>query len=139
MRQIIDTPNQILNSIFLKAARLRELDNYLHEFLDPEVAEHCRVANLDKGQLTIETDSAAWATHLRFQRMELLNRFRTEGKLHGLRSIKHYVRPNALNPAQPPRRQLHLSASSAEQITKSANQIKHKALHDALQRLASNC
>jgi len=85
--------NTLLGQIVQKAKQLQTLEQQMRAHLAADLAKHCKVANYHHGCLVIETDSAVWATRLRYSTPDLLTSLRQEEKLYQLRSIRHYVRP----------------------------------------------
>jgi predicted nucleic acid-binding Zn ribbon protein len=53
---------------------VRALQEGWSDLVGPEVAEHVRVAGIDRGTLLLEVDAPAWATRMRFGARELLGR-----------------------------------------------------------------
>ena len=77
-----------------KASRLIELDKLLKTVLPEEMVPHCRVMNYQNQVLTIETDSGAWATTLRYQERDLVRRLLPYRELSDLRQVIAKVRPS---------------------------------------------
>jgi len=92
MKKILQKPQAQLQKILQKAEEIAALDTCLSEFLEPELAKHCAVANLRENCLIIVCDSATWATHLRYATPDLLQQLRRKKQFYQLRSIEHYVR-----------------------------------------------
>jgi len=82
-----------LKDMYQKVESIKKLDKLLKRFLDPALAAHCKVANIQKSCLILETTSPAWATRLRYQIPDLLNQLRKDGGLHHLGSIRYYIKP----------------------------------------------
>ena len=87
------TGNSNLAAIIHHAEILRRVNQlFLQSLNDVEFAKHCQVMNWQQGRLTIMTDSAAWATRLRFLTPRLMQTLQVE--LKELKEINYRVRPN---------------------------------------------
>ena len=71
---ILNRRGSQLQEIFDKVAHLSTINAALKKVVPPPLNEHCCVANLEAGCLTIETESAVWATPLRFQLPAILQK-----------------------------------------------------------------
>lgn len=69
----------------------------MRAFLDPLLEPHCQVANLRSGCLVIMTDSAAWATRLRYTFPDLLSRLRFETRLFNVTSLQCVVQKERID------------------------------------------
>ena len=76
-----------------KIEQLAKLNRIVHQKLDPELAKHCRVANLRDGILILTTASPTYGHLLRFEKGELLTRLRAEPAFCHLKSIQTHVQP----------------------------------------------
>lgn len=117
------------------ARQLQSLDTQLAACLDPEAAAHTRVANLNNGRLVIHTDSAAWATRLRYLVPQLLRCLHKAPSLTHLQGIDIRVSPLA-QPASPVTRPAILSADNAALLDSTADTLSDPGLRSALKRLA---
>lgn len=139
--QILQTkPSYQLAHIMDKIAQLNIINEALKKVLPSPLGEHCRVANLDAGCLTLETESSVWATHLRFQLPFVLQKLRPLVGLYKLDKLAYYIqsptpqRSGAVKEKRPP---VLLSAQSGESLRQAALGVECPALKDALLRLAS--
>jgi len=104
--------------------------------LPPDLRAHCSGATTVGGQLLLFTESSAWATRLRYQQRDLINRLRAHAYLP-ISAVRIQVTPSAqtLTPARSP---LKLSHANAAMIRKSATVIADSDLQAALRRLAKH-
>ncbi len=93
LAQILGRKSSNLGQILAKVRALQNLTLRLREWLAPEIAAQCCVANLRENCLVIQVDNAAVATHLQYQSAELLSKFRTPDNLPSLANLKIIVRP----------------------------------------------
>ncbi|GAA5194305.1 DUF721 domain-containing protein [Ferrimonas gelatinilytica] len=77
--------------------RLREA---LLPLLDPAMHTQFRIANLRDGKLVLELTSAAWATRLQYQRLDILSQLRQQG-FPMLTTIEFKVNPALSRLSQP--------------------------------------
>jgi len=132
----LNSSNQTLQQLVKKAERLLDLNQRLLEQLATPLKEHCKLANWRNGCLVIETDSAVWATQLRYSSPDLLERLRKIPEFYGLCSIHCYIRPAVSVADAEVHSSMSLSPENAELIAATASGIEDKALSSALQRLA---
>lgn len=137
MRRLLNTKTSQLADIIAKSHYLQGLNKQLLKHFDPALAEHCTIANFDKGILVVEIDSAAWGTHFRYGTPELLATLRREEGLYNLRSIKSYIRPGAAA-RQKTKKSVKLSEQAGTTLRDSAQSLPESPLKEAMIRLASN-
>ncbi len=104
--------------------------------LPPDLRAHCSGATTVGGQLLLFTESSVWATRLRYQQRDLIDRLRA----HAYLPISA-VRIQVTSPAQTltsARRPLQLSHANAATIRKAATAIADSDLQAALRRLAEH-
>ena len=104
--------------------------------LPPDLRAHCSGATTVDGQLVLFTESSVWATRLRYQQRDLIDRLRAHAYLH-IPTVRIQVAPPARIPSPAPR-PLQLSQANAAEIQKTASAITDLDLRAALQRLAKN-
>jgi hypothetical protein len=92
MADVLDKSKDL--SKFIKQINhLSKINQAVKEHLTPDLASHCRVANLRDGVLILRTSSSIWGHQLRFQEMALLSALRTMPEWCGLKSIQSRVVP----------------------------------------------
>ena len=118
---------------------LRRLTRVLRTQLDPELADHCYVANIEQETLVLLADTAARASKLRFYSATLLESLPQLDRVFA--RIK-YIKVKILNqspqtqestttPAKP-----KMNPENAACIQTLADSVDDVELHDALTRLA---
>lgn len=123
-----------LKRLIAHADDLARLQRQVHALMDPELAAHCRVADLTRDTLVLEVDSPAWATRLRYQGNGLLRTLRASPELAAVTQLRTCVRPPQAPAAK--ERRAHLSEQGAEALRRAADVIDDPALSAALRRLA---
>lgn len=137
MKPLFRTKNKFLNELLQKANEEKRLTKLLKKFLDPELADHCKVLHLQKGCLTIAFSSAIWSTKFRYHSATLLSQLRNEGQLYQLRTIKTVIeQPLSLPKKDISPQQKVRNVESANIIQSAAISIKNEALRNALEKLA---
>lgn len=68
-------------------------DEVLHSLLPDELAPHCHTVNIISNTIVIETDSAVWATRLRYLAPELIKILQQNSPFAHLTEIQCRVRP----------------------------------------------
>ncbi len=61
------------------SGQLDQLREALLPLIDPAMHAQFRIANLRDGKLVLELTSAAWATRLQYQRLDILSQLRQKG------------------------------------------------------------
>ena len=125
-----------LEQLVRRARYLESVDDALQQLLGPSLAGHCRVANVTRDSLVLQTASAAWGSRLRYLAPGLLQQL---SKQLGWRQIKHakvQVRPEAFPDQEKPARRAHLSRESATLLREVAENTEDPALRAALLRLS---
>ena len=129
---------------YLDGSRLRRLSKRVREqqallcairdALPESVARHCVGAAREGDCLTLFSDSATWATRLRFLGAELPRNLGGIGRT--LREVRVRVAPPAVR-AQPPSRSIEpLSPATVQVLMETAASLSDGQLQEALRRLA---
>lgn len=130
----------VLRDIVQRANSFAVLQRIVHSYLPGAAAEHCQLANYNQGRLVLVIDNAHWATRLRYQQNQLMDKLCQHNEFSDLQRIQFKVRPNtAFNDAiheQKPR--LEISAQAGLAIFNCAEAIEDPHLRAALERLARN-
>ena len=104
--------------------------------LPPDLRAHCSGATTVGGQLLLFTESSVWATRLRYQQRDLIERLRAHAYLP-ISAVRIQVTPSAQTLTSA-RRPLQLSHANAATIRKAAAAIADSDLQAALRRLAKH-
>jgi hypothetical protein len=137
IKKILQT-SSLLQDYVNKIQDLEKLTQIIRQYLEPELAKNCTVANLVNNELILATTSATWNHKLRFLIPDLLNQLRNLPKFKGLAKVKiiQEIAPhqNKQNSKQP--RQSGLSTTNAKHIIETAEHITNKNLANALLKMA---
>jgi hypothetical protein len=118
-----------------RANRLRELNRHLYSILPAEFHGHIQVANLHRDLITLEADSPAWASRVRYHSNDLTRRLSVTTGLT-IKSLKLRIQPAASKPGQIKRKPLTISGHSARRFESLAGAISHPDLKRALLNLS---
>lgn len=130
----------LLKDYVTKTKTLERLTQIVRQYLEPELAGNCSVANLNNNVLILATTSNAVNHKLKYLVPDLLNKLRSLPKYYGLSSIE-IIQQIPIVEAIPQTNMLtrmYLSSESAKQIIAMADQITDKALARALMKIAKH-
>ena len=142
---IIRTPSQLnsISELLESSDKLSQLCNHieqlgklqtkLHNYLEPPLNEHVIIADYRQKTLVFHTDSAAWATKLRYRTPEILNLFKND--LPGIRTIR-IKNPPVETRAQTTRGAVKATPDTVDTIRQVADRIEDPPLRSALLRIA---
>jgi len=136
--------NEQLNKLYIHARDICALNEKLHNHLAPSLSSHCTVANYTAETLTINANTSAWASKLRYCIPDILDYARQECGLSSLKSVRIKVSPGHDSTTQPdlpgnePGRKAFLSKESAEFIENVATSITDPALRESIFKISKN-
>lgn len=125
-----------LNLLILRAERLNGLTETLWDRAGPPLNGHFQVANAEKGVLTLQADSSAWSSRLRFLAPSLLEHLQHHFPSEELHCVRVIVRPVHQEEGRPTARMRTLPAVTARVLEQLAEDTDHPGLRQALGRLA---
>jgi hypothetical protein len=138
------TPSPVSNylsrggSLPLIQRRLAEQERLLQlvrQLLPDPVGNHCLAAVMRDGQLTLLSDSSAWASRLRFASNNLLQQLRQRGMKCSRAKVKIVIQGHQAGRRRPrPARQL--SPENGKLLRTTAEHIEDRDLREALLRLS---
>jgi hypothetical protein len=135
---LTDEDNSALSGVIRRGRQLHGLGVLLGEILGPDLAAHCQLANIRGNTLVISASSTAWATRVRYQSPQLLQKIRCEERLRGVDSIHVRITPPEQSAASTSQSIRHASMSdaAAECLSQCAEGIEDQKLQSALRHLA---
>ncbi len=138
LKQILFGPESTLSRLSASVASHEALLIRVHRALPESLTRHCIAVSVDGDMLVIVTDSASWATQLRFHEQIVLSDLATDKPFKGIRRLSVRVRMGRDTPAT--EIDLHpdnkISTQGRNIINSCANSITDKPLSNALRRLA---
>ena len=85
--------NDQLNKLYHHAKDICALNEKLHKHLAPSLSSHCIVANYSDETLTVNADTSAWASKLRYCIPDILKFAKLECGLSNLKTVRVKVSP----------------------------------------------
>ncbi len=125
-----------LKAIRLKTAQIQLAQDILTQILPTKILGHCFVGHVDDKTLTIFSDSAVWATQLRYQQGEMVSAFRQHTGFRALNRIKIKIKPPTNKPPKRLKQAISLSSKVSRLLQSTAATIRHPSLKKALLKLA---
>ncbi|PCH61180.1 MAG: hypothetical protein COC05_01790 [Gammaproteobacteria bacterium] len=92
--QILHSRKGGLSDLIAGASARIELTQLVTKYLPMAMHSHCWVTTINDSELTIVTDSPAWASKLRYLSRDLINKLKQEPSLPTISFIKVKVSPN---------------------------------------------
>jgi hypothetical protein len=92
LNDILTTGEKALKPLLKKLDELEKLQIFVKTQIEPPLNEHCRVANYRDGCLILTVDSAAFATRLRYEIPDLLEKLRSVPRFCGLKTIEFSIK-----------------------------------------------
>jgi hypothetical protein len=134
--EVLRHPTGVLGQLMARAGRLARLSQIFRAYLPPHLRDHAVLVRLDAEGWEVQTDSASWATRLRYALPTIRQAL---GQQVGLTLPKPRIRvvPAAV-PAQTRRPRLTLTRRNAEVLEAAARTLTDPRLGAALRRLAAH-
>ncbi len=135
INKLLEKTQPQLQRLAQRCQVLEQINSIIRHTVPNPLNEHCHVANLRRTTLIIHTDSALWASQLRYLSPSLMEKWHQETNLPDIRKVEIKVRFNY----QPVRHYTHnpsLSKQSESLLRDTAEQITHSKLKSALLKLA---
>lgn len=133
--ECLQRPKGRLAAVMAHGERLARLNRLLRALLPPHLQSHVRLKSLAPQAWTLQTESSAWATRLRYVLPALRQQMEAELK-QPVPELKLQIEPRSEPvPGGPPRR-LTLNETNADLIKSAADSVKDEQLGAALLRLA---
>jgi len=131
---ICESHNQ-LNYLTERSQKLIQLNSVLQKVLPKQLYGRCRLANITKNSLVIQTDTAQYASLLRFDAPRICKAM-NEHLAHQVTRLSVKVNANIRFRAAAPKVERKLSSSAAQSLQQVADDIEDGPLKSALSRLA---
>lgn len=133
-------PPELLKGLSLRMDEKTRLAALWRRYAPAGLADHVQPVSCTDGRLTLQTDSAAWASRVRHSQQTLLAQLRAEPGFQHLRELRIRVRPPQADKPAPARasKPTRLSAQGARCVASAADGIADPQLRAALRRLSDN-
>jgi hypothetical protein len=134
--EVLRHPAGVLGQLMAQAGQLNRLSQIFHAYLPPHLRDHAVLVRLDAEGWEVQTDSASWATRLRYALPTIRQAL---GQQVGVALPKPRIRVvPAATPAQTQRPRLTLTRHNAEVLETAARTLTDPRLGAALRRLAAH-
>lgn len=131
--------NPQIQRLYNQAKTLQKLQAHLEKNLPLGLSDHCQVAALADGVLTLYTESPAWAAKLRFLTADLLKVFQNDTTLGAVNTIRVKARPPVSKPEPvAAKEQKRLSATTVQLLRQVADNTEDPDLRRSLLQLSEN-
>ena len=134
---LLGTPGSRLGSLLAQSERLTQTEHLIKMAIPTSCREHCQLASYRNGILSLQADSAAWATRLRYQQRDIIHQLANSKDFSGIRNIKISVRPR-LNKHEVHHHARPISTESLAHLREIAAQMGDSPIADALRRLSAD-
>lgn len=136
LSKLLESDSGSLNALIKKAKLLVGLQDYMRIALGPPLGQHLAVANLSAGNLTLYSDSPAWAARLRFKIPDMYRIAENYG-FGNLKSVR--IKVILVDGARStPKSSLFLSGQAAALVLRTASSIEDGRLRESLKRLGTH-
>jgi hypothetical protein len=133
----LQRPKTRLAKLLAQVNELVGINRIFHAYLAPHLRQHATLIALETDKWTVQTDSPAWATRLRYT-LPSLRKHLTEKLGTEVPPLRIRISPATLEPPRLPPRRLQLSAQAGDLLEKTAHSLDDRHLGAALLRLARN-
>ncbi|MBK8752207.1 MAG: DUF721 domain-containing protein [Candidatus Competibacteraceae bacterium] len=127
----------VLGRLVAKAKEMNRLSHIFRAYLPPHLHDHVVLIQLDQEAWEVRTDSASWATRLRYA-LPNIGPLLSEHLGVTLPKPRIHVVPATAPPSPPQRSRLTLTQRNAELLEATARNLSDVRLGAALRRLAAN-
>ncbi len=127
-----------LRKIVRQTQRLSALNRILVPCLPENLRTHCQVGQISPTEWTILVDSAAWLTHLRYYKQQLLQNLKKQPQCSYLQEIHFRIQPRELIKEEIKVKKISktMSADNKELLQNIAETVENSLLKKSLLKLA---
>jgi len=137
INKVLVEANDDLAILVTRTKQLSYLTQVLRKQLEPDLAVHCYIGNVDQECLVILVDSAAWASKLRFYSQDLLSQLQTAHQnFSQIQQIRVKILSQSVNAPEPEFQKPKMNKENAKGLTTLAENVDDPSLQAALARLA---
>ena len=135
----LSSSNTQIKGLIAQVNHIRELDHTLKRVLDPDLASHCRIGNIQADEISILVDSPVWASQLQYKKTEILFKFNEIKKYSTISKVHIKVSPALYKQKQvkTENQTLLQSELGSQCLEMLADTTMDSSLSEALRRLSS--
>lgn len=135
--KVLQEGNSELAILVTRTRQIRGLTEQFRGLLEPDLAPHCYIGNIEKNQLTVMVDSAAWASKFRFLSQSILPALNElNPSFANVNSIQVKILNKPHEPIPIPYQRPELNQDNANGLLTLAENVDDDNLQEALTRLA---
>ena len=134
---ILSDQGSTLANLMKRANQALNVEQFVLQHLDADARAHCQLVTVRRHTLVLQTETAAWATRIRFQQAEVVKQLKQTPAFSEITRIEVKIRPQAKRQKEPQRAK-PLSSDSAHFLTETADSFGDDPLAEALKRLAKH-
>ena len=133
----LQQPRTHLARLLAHVEELIDINRIMLAYLPTHLRDHVSLVNVDQDGWTLQTDSPAWATRLRYC-IPTLQRQLSDHMGIPVPPLRIRIVPPALEARASPPRRLRLSTQAANVLEKAAGNLSDRQLSEALLRLTKH-
>lgn len=134
---LLKSPGSRLCGLLAHSERLTQTEHLIKKALPTLCREHCQLVSYRNGTLSLQADSAAWATRLRYQQRDIISQLSSSRDFSGIKRIKISIRPR-LGKIKIHHHARPISKASSTHLNETAAQMGDSSIAKALRHLAAN-
>ena len=130
--------NDFLSTLYGKLSEFKTCEKLIKKHLPEKLAQHFKITDIKNNTITLSVKNPTLLSLLRYEKLNLLQKLRTDEKMYALRSIELKLEAPHLRPKTSPTIQHppHFSHKSIDSIDSAAKHCTSSKLRKALERLA---
>jgi hypothetical protein len=138
IKKLGECRNDFLSSFYGKLSEFKTCEKLIKKHLPEKLLSHCKITDIRNNTIFITVPNTGILSLFRYEKLNLLNKLRTEEKMYALRSIELKLDAPQLrsSPPLPFNKPLIYSKHSCDSIHEAANNCTHSPLKHSLERLA---
>ncbi len=138
MELVSTSETEAVEHIIRHGKRLRRFNNLLQTLLPSELKAHCQLANIKGNTAVLHVSSTVWATRIRYQIPNIINKLQDDAKGRQITNIEIRVHPGSARVKKEKAvRRASMSKEAALSVQRCAATVDDEKLRSALERLAS--
>ena len=137
IHKVLIESNDDLAILVTRTRQITHLTQILRQQLQPDLAPHCYIGNLEQDYLVILVDSAAWASKLRFCAQSLMTQLnRAHHSFANVERLRVKILNQSVQRAEPVFQKPQMNKENAQGLNTLADSVDDPGLQAALSRLA---
>lgn len=135
---LLQNQNSPITKLYKKSLTIYTIDKKLKEILQPSLKQHFQLANIDGDVATLLANSAAWATHLRYNIPAILNALNDQLHFISVKTIRIKVKKPLFDHTVANKKPNTLSKKSAQFLVVAANSFDDPEIQNCIRKLSKH-